>query len=298
MLVLLLIVLIFAFPSTVSASQPFKVDPKTPVRATDVEIGYKVQFKGTDKPAKPAKPASTAATGVLGTQMGNGDKYAIVIGISNYPGTANDLNYCDDDAMEMSQTLVSKYGFSSKNIILLLDLSATREAVVDAISAVKADAKAGDEVVFFYSGHGGRGKANDGDLEQTDECIWLHDGVRLQALWDGELAAEFSGWDTNRMIFIFDSCYAGGMTDLAAPGRVIAMASTENSLSAEYSTLENGEFTYWMIEQGMRFALADRFDNLPNKSDVTIEEAWDFAKANCKYDSATISDNFINDLLP
>ena len=156
---------------------------------------------------------------------------------------------------------------------------------------------ADDEVVFFYSGHGGRGKANDFDREVTDECIWVHDGSSLVPIWDGELAAEFSTCKSNRITFIFDSCYAGGMTDLKGNGRIVAMASTENTLSYELSDIENGEFTYWMIQLGMYLHEADKFDSISNVFDVTVEEAWDYSKLNCKYDSVVISDGFANDLL-
>ena len=88
------------------------------------------------------------------------------------------------------------------------------------------------------------------------------------------------------------------MTDLKATGRVVAMASAETSLSYEWSSLNNGEFTYYMIEQGMTAGKADKYDNIPGVPDVTIEEAYDYAKANRIRNTPTISDSFVNDLLP
>ena len=102
-------------------------------------------------------------------------------------------------------------------------------------------------------------------------------------------------------------CYGGNatkltvvdVTDLAKPGRIITMASTENTLSYEFSSLGNGEFTYYMIQKGMYGFLADKYDDGADLiPDVTVEEAWDYAKLNCRYDSITISDGFENDLLP
>ncbi len=291
----LTLTLIFS-SSTIAASPPARVNKEVPVFARDVELAQKVQIKGGKASAKPPKTSSSAATGVLGAPVG-GEKYAIVIGISDYPGTASDLQYCDDDARDMVDALEG-YGFSSDNIITLTDGAATRAAIIDAIRYVAAQAGADDEVVFFFSGHGGRGKADDFDKEAIDECIWSHDGSSFIPIWDGELAAEFSAYDTNRIVFIFDSCYAGGMTDLKGAGRIVAMATTENTLSAEYTALENGEFTYYMIDQGMIACLADRYDSMAGVPDVTIEESWDYARLNCKYDSLTISDSFTNDLLP
>lgn len=302
--ILLVMLLMLSIPSTVTASQPVKVDEHVPVFAKDVELAKKVQIKGDKGSGKPGKPTAGVATGKLGEPV-NGTKYAIVVGISNYPGTNNDLDYCDDDARDMIQAL-TQYGFESINIKPLIDsegsgsLVATRYNIISAIEDLAPIVTADDEVVFFFSGHGGRAKANDFDNELIDECIWAHDGSSsLVPIWDGELAVLFGNYNTNRIIFIFDSCYAGGMTDLKGSGRITAMASTENSLSYELSALGNGEFTYYMIDQGMISYYADKFNDLSIPGhDVTIEEGWDYAKLNCRYDSVTISDSFVNDLLP
>jgi hypothetical protein len=89
------------------------------------------------------------------------------------------------------------------------------------------------------------------------------------------------------------------MTDLKKDGRVIVMASGENSLSYELSNLNNGELTYYLVDRGMINYLPDKYnDDSVKGPDVTVEEAWDYAKSNCSYDAITISDSFTNDLLP
>jgi len=296
-------------PGAALAKQPLKVDKYKPVPATDVKLATKVTIKRGKPPAKPPKKVREAATGTLGATI-NGTKYAIVIGISDYPGEDNDLSYMDDDANDMLSALET-YGFDEDNIIPLIDkdgteaagevLVATRGNIIDAIRNIR-DNKGltkDDEVVFFFSGHGGKGRAQDGDREKVDECIWAHDGYELIPIWDGELEAEFEGYATSRIVFIFDSCYAGGMTDLKAPGRVLAMATTENTVGYESAAWENGEFTYYLVDQGMLAGEADKYnhDENPETDDVTVEEAWDYAKANCRLDKPTISDSFDDDLL-
>jgi hypothetical protein len=58
---------------------------------------------------------------------------------------------------------------------------------------------------------------------------------------DGQLRDWFAGFETQRIIFIFDSCLAGGMTDLQAPGRVINMACSESGVSYEDDSWQNGQ---------------------------------------------------------
>ena len=72
--------------------------------------------------------------------------------------------------------------------------------------------------------------------------------------------------------------------------------------SYEGDAWEHGEFTYYFVEEGMLVGKADIYDHdgddvLPESDDVVVEEAFDYAKANCSYDKPTISDEFADDLL-
>ena len=43
--------------------------------------------------------------------------YAIIIGISDYSGTANDLDFCDDDASDTYSLLTNDFNYKPENII-------------------------------------------------------------------------------------------------------------------------------------------------------------------------------------
>ena len=277
-----------------------------PLPASNVRLGIKVSGNapkgaGVPKGASAGKrTGAVTATGVLG-KSASGEKYAIVIGISDYPGTSMDLQYSDDDAADVVTALTTLYGYKTANIYVLENLDATRSGVMNAIAAVGAKAASGDEVLFFYSGHGGIGMAADGDTEVADVSIVVSsdDMTTLAYIWDGELTLAFADYRTDRIVFAFDSCFAGGMTNLKAKGRIVAMATTETAYAYEWDALQNGEFAYYFVDRGMLANLADKYDNDRNPSthDVTVEEAYDFAKANCIRDAPTISDSFTNDLL-
>ena len=81
--------------------------------------------------------------------------YAIVIGVSDYPGTVSDLNYCDDDADEVYNMLINDYNFLPSNIILIKDSSATKSAIDNAFANIDSMINPDDIFYFFYSGHGG-----------------------------------------------------------------------------------------------------------------------------------------------
>lgn len=293
-------------PSLVYAQGPINggmPDKKKPVPATNIELFKKVSIRKPGPPIvppgknKPSKKEGTA-TGILGTSF-SGSRYAVIVGISDYPDGSNDLEYSDDDAEEMANALSSCYGFT--NVVLKTDEDATRSNILSAIEAIPIDA---GEIVFFFSGHGMNGAADDGDKERIDEAIVAHDGTHLVPIWDGELRDAFSGFETSRIIFIFDTCLAGGMSkDLQESGRIIAMATTERGYAYESSDWENGEFSYYLIDDGMLQGQANIHDYdedsfLKEPEQVTIEEAFDYAKSNCRLDKPTIGDYFDNDFLP
>jgi hypothetical protein len=298
----ILLLAISVLPGVASAKEnahAFKAIP-----AKDIELVKKGTLHGHPGNAGGGKKQNAgAATGVLG-QTFSGNKYAVVIGISDYPGVSNDLEYGDDDALTMEDVLINVYGFSGDNVITLLNSEATAQNILDAVNTIKDSEVSGDEVVFFFSGHGAKGVADDGDKEKIDESIvcW-GDGDNFAYIWDGHLKDWFAGFDTSRIIFAFDSCLSGGMTDLAGQGRIINMASTESGYSYELDSLQHGEFTYYFVVKGIGEGRADIYDHngdgiLSQSADVVVEEAFDYTKANCQYDKPTIIDNFTNDLQP
>ncbi len=245
------------------------------------------------------------ASGVLGEEL-KGNKYAIIIGISNYPGTTIDLKYADDDAYIVKEILESQYNFPSENIFSFIDegtgannsqpTQATAQNIFNKINELKEKLGPEDELIFFFSGHGARGQANDRDSEFVDEAIVVHDGQNNIYIWDGQLRDWFSDFPTDRIVFIFDSCLSGGMTDLSAPGRIINMATQEFGFydsAVELDNLGHGEFTYYFFIKAIKEKLGDV---TPTDGLVSCEEAFDYANNNSIYDKPSIIDYFENDL--
>ena len=289
--------LILAFQvSLVSAdSGAAQANRNYPVKAENVEIVKKTTLKGA--PAKPDRSQVKAATGTIGAAIpAGGRKYAIVIGISDYPGTSSDLQYGDKDAEEVRRVLSTDYGFSG--VTILTNDDATTSAIYDAVKGMRSTLGPNDELVFFFSGHGAKGKADDGDLSKIDQSIVVWKGSEAEGfdfIWDGQLKAWFGSFPTSRIIFIFDSCLSGGMNVLSAPGRVVNMACTATGLSYEGDSWGggHGQFTYYFVMQGMDAGKADTFTK---DGVVTVEEAFDYSKANCVWQTPTIADGFQYDL--
>ena len=62
------------------------------------------------------------------------NKWAVVIGIADYQGWANDLYHPDEDAREMYAALTEIYGFPEDHVRMLLNEEATLYNIREAIA--------------------------------------------------------------------------------------------------------------------------------------------------------------------
>jgi hypothetical protein len=190
-----------------------------------------------DKPPKPDDPPDPDPPV---------DKWAVIVGIADYQGIGSDLMYPDDDAVDMYNYLLAK-GYPKDNIKLLLNNKARAKNIYAAIDWMAGREGPDSECVFFYTGHGSTYDGyDDGDTEYTDEGIVSQD---LYLILDGSLKTAFAGYESSKLTFIFDSCFSGGMDDLAGPDRVVVTACDEDQYSYDGTpAMSNGVFTYYFME--------------------------------------------------
>ena len=80
-----------------------------------------------------------------------GTNYVLCVGLSDYPGTRNDLHVSANDAKVISD-LFRKNGNSS--IRLVQNSNASRANVMKLMHSMFDKAGKNDAVIFFFSGHG------------------------------------------------------------------------------------------------------------------------------------------------
>jgi hypothetical protein len=202
-------------------------------------------------------------------------KYALVIGISDYDGTTNDLQYCDDDARDWQARLLAE-GYQ---VTTLIDGAATRVAFEAAVGNLAALSVAGNEIAFVYSGHGSRGNMISSDLTYISNA------------WFGGM---FAGVGSTKMVFSFDACQIGEFaTALNAAGRVIAVASDKRRYSYDGdATMQNGVFTYYQMigfdQMGFIFMEED--------SAYAVAEFYAWASAHHVKVAPSYLDTYVGDL--
>ena len=81
----------------------------------------------------------------------NGARRALLIGIDGYQAV-NQLGGCVNDILRVRDFLIGRAGFPDGEVRLLLARAGIEQAFHDLLGATRP----GDEVVFYYSGHGTR----------------------------------------------------------------------------------------------------------------------------------------------
>ncbi|HEU4423236.1 MAG TPA: caspase family protein [Pilimelia sp.] len=142
-------------------------------------------------------------------------KFALCIGINDYPGTGSDLNGCVNDANDWAAEL----GKRDFDVRLMLDAEATGDAMRAGIRERLDGASSGDAVVITYSGHGTWVPDRDGDEpDARDEALCPYDISRRGPLLDDELFELFSERRRGvRVVLISDSCHSGSVARYAPP---------------------------------------------------------------------------------
>ena len=202
------------------------------------------------------------------------DTYAVVVGISDYEALSDrtgDLHFADRDARQVAVFLRSASGGSvpADHIRLLTNRQATRSRIQQALALFR-QAKPGDRVLFYFSGHGGA------------DSFAPHDaGVagRSTMLTHSDIKNAFRQSSASTKLCIADACLSGSMTRLrqssgqkpsgvvggtGSVAMLLASRSTQNAV--ESRRLTGGAFTHYLL-----LGLGGRADRNADRT-VTIRE--------------------------
>ena len=218
-----------------------------------------------------AAPASGALTGSGSGAAGQKDairnRYALVVGISNFADPAINLRYAAKDAVDFSKFLTSDAHFPADNVKLLTDKDATRDNIIKQLGGGWLGRRAGpdDLVVIYVSSHGSTSKDEAGGVNflvahDTEPEALLSTGIPMQ--WLSQIIKEQV--HARRVVLVMDVCHSGASTggqkglirenqfDLTkvpiGEGQAIICSSAPEQVSWESKTYANSVFTRKLIE--------------------------------------------------
>lgn len=209
---------------------------------------------------------------VLLPLTGQAKIYLLSIGISDYPGTQNDLRLPHNDAATM-QWLYKEN--QQAQVCLLMNDKAKVSTIKKALQKMAAIATPNDIVVMFFSGHGIKG-----GFVCYDGFLYYNDIYSVIA----------SCKSKNKMVFA-DACYSGAMRQGKRNAKVKSnvnktnnvmffFSCRSNEISIETSKMTNGFFTY-ALQHGLRGGADKNRDRI-----ITAKELFGYVSAKVKQKSA------------
>lgn len=200
------------------------ISPKV-ASTTSRESGPESSKTATEKPATPVETVrATQGSSVVPTRTGDpalnsivADKWAVVVGISQFKDPKWNLLYADKDARDFAKFLTNECNFSADHVKVLTNADATREKILTNLGAqfLPQNVKPGDLVVIYFATHGTGAdqdvaKKNFLVAHDTDVTNPFASGIEIQ-----DLARTIKRRiNADRILIVLDTCHAG----VAEPG--------------------------------------------------------------------------------
>lgn len=166
--------------------------------------------------------------------------WALVVGVGDYINfddtEGGDLPGAENDARSVRDYLLMRAGFPEENVRLLLSAEATRATIEESITGwLTENARAGDNVVVFFAGHGSQMWDESGDEDDgLDETIAPADVLPNSTefdISDDEFGAWLTGLPTTNVTVILDNCNSGtGTRDVTPFSRSRRLARDMNEV--------------------------------------------------------------------
>ena len=135
---------------------------------------------------------------------------ALIVGIDKYKRSELDLNGCVNDAHDVFKALTRSKNYTE--IVMLLNESATKPAIVKNLTKMVRKLKRKDSLVYYHSGHGTQViDKNSDESDGLDEALVTHDFDIDDPFTDDVLKECLSKQPKKTFIsLIFDTCHSGG----------------------------------------------------------------------------------------
>ncbi|MBX9688458.1 MAG: tetratricopeptide repeat protein [Candidatus Obscuribacterales bacterium] len=194
------------------------------------------------------------------------EKWALVVGISNFADPSINLKYAAKDAIDFSNYLLKDANFAADHVKVLTDKDAGRDNIVKQLGDAWLGRRAApdDLVVIYFSSHGSVSKNEAGGVNflvayDTKPDALLSTGIPMQ--WLSQMIKEQV--HSNRVVLLMDVCHSGSSTGEKGlvrdnnfnvaqipigEGQAIVCSSAPEQVSWESKNYANSVFTHRLIE--------------------------------------------------
>lgn len=199
------------------------------------------------------------------------DKWAMIVGISEFKDPKINLRYAAKDAKDFYDFLVNEKNFAADHVQLLTNEKATRANILSLLGSkwLPRLAESDDLVIIYFSSHGSPSNLDIGGVNylvayDTDPTDLYATGIAMQ-----DLARIIKGRvHSDRIMLVLDACHSGvaapssgkgivrtGNVDVdqvvQGTGQLVISSSTPDQRSWESDRYQGSVFTKYLIE-GLR----------------------------------------------
>ncbi len=196
-------------------------------------------------------------------------RHAILIGIGNYPEDSGWNRIHGNNDVAIIKSALLHQGFSSENIVQLIDSAATKENILCSINSLSEKCHSGDIVYLHFSGHGQQITDLNGDEEDGFDEAWIP--------YDAKKKYEAGVYEGNNHLTDdeLNVIFTRLRVRVGAKGKIIVVADACHSGSGSRGQLDDEVF---VRGTGDKFILPRQNSNIIKKPDPT---EWLFVAA-CK----------------
>ena len=214
------------------------------------------------------------------------NKIALIVAIGKYPTTSDWPELSSANDVPLIKGALKGQGFKDENITILKDQQATLAGMTNAFDKLIQKAKAGDIVVFHFSGHGEQIEDDNGDEgDGLDEALVSYDalqeykaGAPIKHFRDDLLGQKIKELrtvlgPTGNLLVIIDACHSGtstrGLGVKRGTNKIYASPDYFKKLGTRKVTIGNND--YGVVEDGNNLApMAGFFASAPDQCNSEV----------------------------
>lgn len=194
--------------------------------------------------------------------LANARTYALVLGVSNYQDSQNNVQWTTASAKKFAQMLKTK----AKNVSLLTSSNVSRANVMEKLNAIVNRATKNDQIILFYSGHGVPGGL------YTFDGVLSYDDI-IDALARSQAGAKYC---------LIEACHSGSAAASAPNKSSYESKAKSNNITfmtacrPEESAIASGAIGGGVFSQALIKGMQGKADKDRNKQ-ITIIELFEYA---------------------
>ena len=210
-------------------------------------------------------------------------RWLLSVGIRKFADTRiTPLTYTAKDAKSI-EAYFRQDQVPDSQIYLLVDETATKENIIQALETIRDKIAPPDTFMFFFSSHGVGDNAGNTYFVTFDTVL---DELSQTALPMQHIKETVQNFGCHNVVMLADTCHSGGVKSLKqqneedynrivrAAGKqtrvAILTSSRTHETSAESPQWGHGAFTYYLLE-----GLAGTADNFPKDGQGSVTELFD-----------------------